>query len=123
MERERSKSTMGVTTFHHEIQRTGVTRMSDTNQEEPTTVYFTDGTAETYSVVIRQYDSDWLYALRPETPANHCVLNTENVTRIEAQAVTSVDEGVSYCDFDWVDRVETLAKQDSWIAAENTAER
>ena len=57
--------------------------MNDTNREyekeEPTRVHFTDGTSEIYSVVIRLYDSDWLYALRPETPANHCVLNTENV--------------------------------------------
>ncbi|WP_336346087.1 hypothetical protein [Halalkalicoccus ordinarius] len=100
--------------------------MSETNDEaeDPTTVYFTDGTATAYSVVIRQYDSDWLYALRPDTPANHCVLNTENVTRIEAQTVISVEEGVSYCDFDWRDRVETLANQDLWIAAqENITER
>lgn len=105
---------------------TGVTQMSETNHEEedPTTVYFTDGTATDYSVVIRRYDSDWLYALRPDTPANHCVVNTENVTRIEAQAVTSVDGGVGYCDFDWIDRIETLAAQDSWIAAHNNgAER
>ena len=95
--------------------------MSETNngKEDPTTVYFTDGTATAYSVVIRQYDSDWLYALRPDTPANHCVLNTENVTRIEAQTVISVDEGVSYCDFDWRDRAETLANQDLWIAAQD----
>lgn len=99
--------------------------MSDTEQEdeEPTTVHFTDGTAEAYAVVIRQYDSDWLYALRPDTPANHCVLNAENVTRIEAQAVTPVDGGVSYCDFDRVDQVETLANQDVWIAAEDDSER
>lgn len=101
--------------------RTDVTQMSDTNpdEEEPTTVYFTDGTATAYSVVIRQYDSNWLYALRPDTPANHCVLNTENVTRIEAQAVTSVEGGVGYCDFDWTDRIETLANQDGWIAADD----
>lgn len=95
--------------------------MSETNgeEEEPTTVYFTDGTATAYSVVIRQYGSDWLYALRPDTPANHCVLNTENVTHIEAQTVISVEEGVSYCDFDWRDRVEALANQDLWIAAQD----
>lgn len=41
---------------------TQVRQMSEINDEEedPTTVYFTDGTATAYSVVIRQYDSDWL---------------------------------------------------------------
>lgn len=100
--------------------------MSNTtpDEEAPTTVYFTDGTAAAYSVVIRRYDSHWLYALRPDTPANHCVLNTENVTRIEAQTVTQIDEGVGYCDFDWRERVETLADQDGWIALkDDRAER
>lgn len=95
--------------------------MSDTDQdeEEPTTVHFIDGTTAAYSVVVRRYDSNWLYALRPATAANHCVLNAENVTRIESQTVTPVDGGVGYCDFDWVDDVESLVDQDSWIAAED----
>ena len=90
-------------------------------EEDPTRVHFTDGTAAAYSVVIRQYESNRPYVLRPDTMANHCVLNTENVIRIEAQAVISVDEGVYYCDFDWRDRVETIANQDSWIAVKDNS--
>lgn len=91
----------------------------DGEGEEPTTVHFIDGTVEAYNVVVRWYDSKWLYALRPDTPANHCVLNAENVTRIEAQTVSQLDEGVGYCDFDWRDEIETLVDQESWIATEN----
>lgn len=95
--------------------------MDDTNPDEeaPTTVYFTDGTTAAYNVVIRRYDSNWLYALRPDTPANHCVLNTDTVTRIEAQTVIQIDEGVGYCNFDWREKVETIADQESWIALED----
>ena len=95
--------------------------MSDTDggETEPTTVYFTDGTAEVYNVVVRRYDSNWLYALRTETAANHCVLNSENVTRIEAQTVVQVDEGVGYCDYHWRDNVETYVEQENWIATAN----
>lgn len=95
------------------------TNETDSDEEAPTTVHFTDGTAAAYNVVVRRYDSNWLYALRPDTPANHCVLNTENVTRIEAQTVTRLDDGVGYCDFDWRERIETIVNQDSWIALEN----
>lgn len=95
--------------------------MSDTDHdgEESTTVHFNDGTSVAYSVVVRRYDSNWLYALRPDTAANHCVLNVESVARIEAQTVTRVDGGVGYCDFNWRDKIETIVNQDSWIAAEN----
>lgn len=95
--------------------------MSKTNpdKEAPTTVSFTDGTTADYNVVIKRYDSNWLYALRPDTPANHCVLNTDNITRIEAQTVTQINGGVGYCDFYWHEKVETMADQDGWIALED----
>lgn len=95
--------------------------MSKTNPDEeaPTTVSFTDGTTVDYNVIIRRYDSNWLYALRPDTPANHCVLNTDNITRIEAQTVTQINGGVGYCDFEWREKVETMADQDGWIALED----
>jgi hypothetical protein len=95
--------------------------MSDSNgdEDEPTTVHFVDGTAEAYNVVVRPYGSKWLYALRPGTAANHCVLNAENVTRIEAQTVAHLDGGVGYCNFDRRGGIDTFVKQESWIAIEN----
>lgn len=95
--------------------------MSDSNggEDEPTRVHFVDGTAAAYSVVVRPYDSNWLYALRPDTAANHCVLNTANVTRIEAQTVVQLDRGVGYCNFDRRDGIETFVKQENWIAIES----
>lgn len=92
---------------------------TDGNEKEPTRVHFIDGTAEVYNVVVRRYDSNWLYALRPDTAANHCVLNSENVIRIESQTVIQVDEGIGYCDFDWRDNVETWVEQENWIATPN----
>ena len=99
----------------------GLRQMSDSSddEDEPTTVHFIDGTAEAYSVVVRPYDSNWLYALRPDTAANHCVLNIENVTRIEAQTVIQLDDGVGYCNFDRRKGIETFVKQESWIAMES----
>ena len=79
-----------------------------------TKVYFTDGSKAEYPLVIRRYDSDWLYALRDDSPANHCILNTTNVIRVEGQAVRPLDEGVAYCNFDWVDEAETIAQQELW---------
>jgi hypothetical protein len=95
--------------------------MSDSNgdEDEPTTVHFVDGTAEAYNVVVRPYGSKWLYALRPGTAANHCVLNAENVTRIEAQTVAHLEGGVGYCNFDRRGGIDTFVKQESWIAIEN----
>ena len=94
--------------------------MSDQNDavEEPTTVHFVDGTSEAYTIVVRPYGSRWLHALRPDTAANHCLLNTENVTRVEAQTVARLEEGVGYCDFDRRDGIETFVKQEGWIAME-----